>query len=295
MAVFTLTYLVSGCGNGVPDLTPKEDLISAGDASTKSDAARADAGAKSGDSSTPGGDANANGLPCDVDALLQKSCRSCHGSKPIGGAPMSLVTYEDLAATSLSDPTLNYGEQSLASMQDGSMPVAKPLAASAYAPFAAWVQAGMPRGSCGSDAGTGDPYDTPVTCSSNKRWTGGNRESPLMHPGGTCIDCHTNDEGPRFSIAGTVYLTAHEPDDCNGSNASGVTLEITDANGKVHTLKPNGAGNFYLETSIPKPYTAELLYEGRARAMATPQQNGDCNSCHTQDGAEDAPGRIMLP
>jgi predicted CXXCH cytochrome family protein len=29
--------------------------------------------------------------------------------------------------------------------------------------------------------------------------------------------------------------------------------------------------------------------------MTTPQTNGDCNSCHTPDGASNAPGRIIAP
>lgn len=35
-------------------------------------------------------------LPCDVSRVLAANCQTCHGSMPIGGAPMPLVTYEDL-------------------------------------------------------------------------------------------------------------------------------------------------------------------------------------------------------
>ena len=37
------------------------------------------------------------------------------------------------------------------------------------------------------------------------KWTVGDRESPEMHPGRSCIDCHAKGEGPRFLVAGTVY------------------------------------------------------------------------------------------
>src|SRR5262249_34382137 len=37
-------------------------------------------------------------LPCDVAAVLAP-CLSCHGNPPSGGAPMSLVTYNDLFLT----------------------------------------------------------------------------------------------------------------------------------------------------------------------------------------------------
>jgi hypothetical protein len=29
--------------------------------------------------------------------------------------------------------------------------------------------------------------------------------------------------------------------------------------------------------------------------MSTPQTDGDCNGCHTQDGVDKTPGRIILP
>jgi hypothetical protein len=43
------------------------------------------------------------------------------------------------------------------------------------------------------------------------------------------------------------------------------------------------------------PYKAKVTYMGRERAMVAAQTSGDCNSCHTQNGANSAPGRILLP
>ena len=43
------------------------------------------------------------------------------------------------------------------------------------------------------------------------------------------------------------------------------------------------------------PYTAKVLFGGRVREMIERQTDGDCNGCHTEDGAKDAPGRIVLP
>jgi hypothetical protein len=37
-------------------------------------------------------------LPCDVDDVLQRACRTCHGAPPAEGVPLSLVTYADLRA-----------------------------------------------------------------------------------------------------------------------------------------------------------------------------------------------------
>jgi hypothetical protein len=112
-----------------------------------------------------------------------------------------------------------------------------------------------------------------------------------------CNDCHTRGgEGPRFSIAGTVYPTVHEPDLCNGApSSSGAQVVITGADGQVLTLAPNRAGNFYSEMAVAGPYQAKIVTASGERAMTAQQTSGDCNSCHTQAGANGAPGRIMLP
>lgn len=137
---------------------------------------------------------------------------------------------------------------------------------------------------------------TTPACTSNVTWTRGNNAS--MRPGEACITCHsTNPEAPTFIIAGTVYPTAHEPADCNGSNSNGAAVVIIkDAQGTDHTIQVDASGNFMLEgAAIPLPYTARVQVGTATRSMSTPQTNGDCNSCHTVTGTNGAPGRIMLP
>jgi hypothetical protein len=124
-------------------------------------------------------------------------------------------------------------------------------------------------------------------------WTGGNRESSLMHPGDACIACHSTGEGPRFAFGGTVYPTGHEPDDCNGATSASVV--VTDANGQVITRTTNAAGNFSYSGAIAFPIHAKVVTASGERAMVNAVPSGDCNSCHTQTGAMMAPGRITLP
>jgi len=90
-----------------------------------------------------------------------------------------------------------------------------------------------------------------------------------------------------------VYPTAHEPLNCNGK--SGVQVVITPASGTALTLTTNAAGNFYSTAKVTTPYTAKVVMNGAERAMTAAQTSGDCNSCHTQNGAQMAPGRIMTP
>jgi len=121
-----------------------------------------------------------------------------------------------------------------------------------------------------------------------------------MHPGGTCITCHANgeaDDAPRFTIAGTVYPTVREPNDCNGSNgtAAGIQVVVTDAAGRVLTLPVNTAGNFSTTAAVTFPFHAKVVRGGVERLMTAAQSSGNCNNCHTQAGANGAPGRIMAP
>lgn len=247
------------------------------------------------DGGTSGGPLGSD-LPCDVAAVAQAHCWSCHGITPVSPGLASLMTREDWIAPSKSDPSKPRGAvvlERIASTTDPMPPApAAKLASADIGTLTTWVQAGYPAGSCGAIT---DPYGTPTVCTSGSTWTRGDRGSANMHPGGTCIDCHASEEdAPSFSFAGTVYPTAHEPDDCNG--ASGIQVVITGANGASITLTANAVGNFFSRSSqVSTPFTAKVVSNGKERVMATPQTNGDCNACHTETGNENAPGRIMAP
>jgi hypothetical protein len=131
---------------------------------------------------------------------------------------------------------------------------------------------------------------------SRRLWTRGDSESPEMHPGRSCIDCHAKGEGPRFAIAGTVFQNISEDDDVYG--VPGAVVQVTDAGGKVYTLTSNASGNFFLRArgnTVAMPFTAKVIYRGNVNAMATPQSSGNCAACHTAGGVNGAPGRIIVP
>lgn len=242
------------------------------------------------------------GLPCDVDAVIANGCRSCHRAG--GTAPMPLMSRGHFLAATPSNPAVTVGAQSIARMRN----VTAPMPPSGQLPNAeiqaveAWVNAGMPVGVCDSPDAGSDPFAHPPQCTSNTTWTQGNSESPRMNPGRACIACHRPvnvDEGEEKApegIAGTVYPTAHEPDLCNGLPAGAVVV-IRGSNGQEFRLNVNAVGNFYMysNNALVRPYTARVEYQGRTRAMGTPQMSGDCNSCHTQAGTNGAPGRVLAP
>ena len=117
-----------------------------------------------------------------------------------------------------------------------------------------------------------------------------------MEPGNACVSCHLNSgEAPLYAIAGTVYPTAHEPARCQATGISGAQVAVRASQGRSYVYTVNSVGNFIGADAIAMPYTAEVRYAGRVRAMATPQTSGDCNACHTENGVQGAPGRIVLP
>jgi hypothetical protein len=140
---------------------------------------------------------------------------------------------------------------------------------------------------CDAQTGTATPVpDAPAQCTSGRRWTSGN--GPTMSPGDICQGCH------GFTIAGTVYPTVHETGLCYGING-GAEVVITPVCGTPITLEVNSAGNFYYTGTVRLPFTAKVVVNGKERVMVGPQTLGDCNACHTQNGLQGAPGRIIVP
>lgn len=240
-----------------------------------------------------GGDPVTGDLPCDVAQVLADNCQSCHGSPLAGGAPNRIMTHDDLAAAStVSGKTV--AQLSVARMRDTKrpMPPSGTLPDATIAVLDKWIAGGMATGTCGGSGSTTNT-NTASVCTSGTTWNG--RRGSAMQPGSACLDCHGGGE-ESFAVGGTVYPTAHEPDDCNG--IAGSSIVIMDANGKtVLTMTANSAGNFYGGATLPSPYTAKVVSADgtKTRAMATPQKSGDCNSCHTESGANSAPGRVMVP
>lgn len=133
-----------------------------------------------------------------------------------------------------------------------------------------------------------------------------------MNPGFACRSCHLgqnfqgqNPGGDRepskaYFFMGTAFTIPSNEDLCAASGVpSDAVVEILDANDAVKlTLQINSVGNFRSTNTaagFTLPYKARVRAGGKTNAMATPQMNGDCNSCHTATGLEGAPGRIVFP
>ena len=293
-------YPYGSCGGGGAGGTTQVGSGGSGGGGGNGGASQVGSGGQGG-----GADAGSSSLPCNVQTLLVGRCDSCHGTTPSGGAPRSLVTYANLTSTDPANPSLTEAQVAVQRMQSTTSPMppvpASPATSAEIATLQDWINGGYPSGSCSGDAGVAppDPLNAPPTCTSKTNWTGGTDGSGSMEPGQSCISCHARSggEAPTFVIAGTLYPTGHEPDNCNGtSGTSGARVVVTGNNGSSVTLTPNSAGNFYSSTSLPPPYLAKVVNSaGSERVMSSTASSGDCNSCHTQNGANGAPGRITLP
>jgi hypothetical protein len=178
-----------------------------------------------------------------------------------------------------------------------------------------WVGGNTGAGGADGSAGDGNVVLRPTQCTSGVTVaTEDLQNKSLMHPGQACNACHDTQtpKRPHYDIAGTVYANDNEQDDCSATAAvDGVTVVITDKNKKVFTIAlqkgaeanatPAGKtayGNFAADgLGIVPPYTAKLVSadKTRTRPMVAEQTSGDCNSCHTEQGANAAPGRILAP
>jgi hypothetical protein len=235
--------------------------------------------------------------------------------------PGSLMTSDDFALPAKSNPSLTMAESTMMRVTSASTmlrmpPVpATPLTTAEIQTLHTWISAGHPPAACNPgttspdggaasppDAGP-DPFAAPAKCTSGTMWTVG--ETAGMRPGEACVACHTRGEAPRLSFGGTVYPSAHEPNECNGTGAQGAEVVVVDAAGMTFTAKVNAAGNFYASASVPvmPPLKAKVVFMGRERLMIGAVPSGDCNACHTQKGTTTvttpgslpAPGRILLP
>ncbi|MBX3232134.1 MAG: peptidylglycine alpha-amidating monooxygenase [Labilithrix sp.] len=103
-----------------------------------------------------------NGLPCDVEEVLQRNCGTCHGAPPIYGAPMPLVTWEQMQAPSVFNPSQKVFQAVSRRIHSTTrpMPPSGVMSAADLAIVDGWIAAGMPRNDvacvapdAGADAG----------------------------------------------------------------------------------------------------------------------------------------------
>ncbi|MDH5671821.1 MAG: hypothetical protein OEZ06_06700 [Myxococcales bacterium] len=85
---------------------------------------------------------------CQALTVFGSACQSCHGKELAGGAPFPLLSYEDVLAPSLSDPSKTVAEMIAVRIHEETRPMPplsqKPLSDDQLATLDAWLDAGTP-------------------------------------------------------------------------------------------------------------------------------------------------------
>lgn len=129
-------------------------------------------GANGASSASGPGSTAATGLPCNVSAILQDNCQKCHAATPQFGAPMPLVTLDDLKGPAVSDPERKVYELLKDRIHNDLRPMPPPPNARLGAEDAKvlddWIAASAPSsadkcgsGTGGDDGASGVPLCTP--------------------------------------------------------------------------------------------------------------------------------------
>lgn len=163
-----------------------------------------------GSNGVPGGPSD---LPCDVDAVLAKNCRACHGAAPLFGAPMSLTTHAALTAPAVSDRAKKVYELVGARVHDDTKPMPPPpnarLDASAIGVLEAWIAAGAPSSTESCDAPpTGSLGTTSLGCTPDQKVRPASKFTVPQDAADlyVCYGFDVANDGKRHVIAGAPFI-----------------------------------------------------------------------------------------
>jgi hypothetical protein len=129
----------------------------------------------SGGSGTTGG---GSGDWCRALTVFQDNCQKCHGTTPLYGAPMPLVTIDDLRAPSKTEPSRPVYQMVSARIHDDQKPMPPAstgdrLTTDELAAIDAWIAAGATGSSCGGPTtGAGTSSGTSGTAAGTGGSTG---------------------------------------------------------------------------------------------------------------------------
>ncbi len=124
----------------------------------------------------------------------------------------------------------------------------------------------------------------------------GVQTGPNHRPGQPCTTCHDGKLGspPEFSVAGTIYRNATDPEP-----ARGATVMLTAADGATYQATTNGAGNFYVtpqQFTPSYPMKASVAFGGvTVKMFSEIGRAGACGDCHSAPARSTSAGHIFVP
>ena len=170
--IFTAGILAGGC-EGDDQATPQPRDADGG--VEQVDAAKPNSATKAQTSNgAKASDVEANW--CGVRSTLQDACTSCHNEQKVAGAPMSLMTFDDLHKPAVSDKNRKVYElvQERVHDEERPMPPQQRLSEAQLAGIDAWVEAGATAGAdvtCGEANAEPSPseFEWPDNCDETYR------------------------------------------------------------------------------------------------------------------------------
>ncbi len=120
-------------------------------------------------------------------------------------------------------------------------------------------------------------------------------DGPVHFQGQSCGSCH------NFS-GGTVFKSLHAGDKDANNAANGYSVKLIFQNGNVYTSNyGRGVGNFIVPKGRLQDWFRAVVIDSSGNEVNSSIKNSyshspdrfECNSCHTQSGANGAPGRIV--
>jgi hypothetical protein len=121
-----------------------------GEAECETDACEESGSTGEGTTGTPDEGSSTSGepagdIPCDVKLAIAANCGECHGDEMMFGAPMSLMTLDDLLMPAVTDPTITVYEMMMRRIDDpdSPMPPDSSMTSEDAALITEWIGAGM--------------------------------------------------------------------------------------------------------------------------------------------------------
>jgi len=153
-AVLMALYEASGT-------TTQADASSSGTAEAGASSSSGASGNTSTSSGSSGVTTGPTGLPCDVDKVIDQNCRKCHSAPPKFGAPLPLITHENLTAPAAGDATKKVYDLVKSRVHSDAAPMPPPpnarLSDADKKTIDDWIAAGAPKSdvACGGTPGDG--------------------------------------------------------------------------------------------------------------------------------------------
>jgi len=260
----------------------------------------------------------------DVHTALKTKCLACHGNS--GGFSLGSVAtplnqaeaYNNIllfvGGTSSADNTILLQKSTGALSHGGSKVLEK--TSYEYKITSAWIEAGstldmsfdVNTTTTGTTANPG--YDEPQAQALT--FTRNHHDGVTSVQGQACIACHNRGgEGDIVRFGGTLSSYIHTPDKQYYQDLSAYSVNLVGNKGSDFSASvqsaasTTGHNNFYKSTSYHFVEGESFTVYIKDANNNTLNQSGtnthnssthtDCNNCHTKDGKNNAPGRVLVP